>query len=164
MAMALSTVVINDPVHGHIELDPLCIDIVDTPQFQRLRKLKQLGGTSYVFPGATHTRFEHSLGYDGLPASLCQRPFIGSCAPCNCPSRSQTCYSTCYLAGRLVEALRSRQPELGISDVDVLCVKIAGLCHDLGRRCTASAWLRTAAVVDRNCLLSSTATNSHLHP
>lgn len=37
-----------------------------------------------------------------------------------------------YLAGELVETLQKKQPELSISDKDVLCVKIAGLCHDLG--------------------------------
>lgn len=41
-----------------------------------------------------------------------------------------------YLAGELVETLQRKQPELDISDKDVLCVKIAGLCHDLGR-CTS---------------------------
>jgi hypothetical protein len=35
--------IFNDPIHGHIELDPLCVRIVDTPQFQRLRYIKQLG-------------------------------------------------------------------------------------------------------------------------
>jgi len=54
--------VFNDPIHGHIELHPLCVRIIDTPQFQRLRYLKQLGASYYVFPGASHNRFEHSLG------------------------------------------------------------------------------------------------------
>lgn len=54
--------VLNDPIHGHIELHPLLIKIIDTPQFQRLRNIKQLGGTYFVFPGASHNRFEHSIG------------------------------------------------------------------------------------------------------
>jgi len=55
--------VFNDPIHGHIEMHPLCVRIIDTPQIQRLRYLKQLGSSYYVFPGASHNRFEHSLGY-----------------------------------------------------------------------------------------------------
>lgn len=55
--------ILNDPIHGHIEIHPLCVMIVDTPQFQRLRSIKQLGGTYFVYPGAAHNRFEHSLGY-----------------------------------------------------------------------------------------------------
>ncbi|CAI5647719.1 unnamed protein product [Oreochromis niloticus] len=82
--------VFNDPIHGHIELHPLLVKIIDTPQFQRLRSIKQLGGGYYVFPGASHNRFEHSIG-------------VG------------------HLAG-----------EFDISERDVLCVQIAGLCHDLG--------------------------------
>ena len=38
-----------------------------------------------------------------------------------------------YLAGEMVETLQRKQQELGITDVDVLCVKLAGLCHDLGQ-------------------------------
>lgn len=54
--------IFNDPIHGRIEIPDYCIKIIDTPEFQRLRNLKQLGLTSYVFYGATHTRFEHSIG------------------------------------------------------------------------------------------------------
>ena len=52
----------NDPVHNLFRLDPVSIDIIDSAQFQRLRDLKQLGMTYYIFPGASHNRFEHSLG------------------------------------------------------------------------------------------------------
>ncbi|XDV16838.1 hypothetical protein PO909_016368, partial [Leuciscus waleckii] len=54
--------IFNDPIHGHIALHPLLVKITDTPQFQRLRHIKQLGGTYLVYPGASHNRFEHSLG------------------------------------------------------------------------------------------------------
>ena len=54
--------IFNDPIHGHMELHPLCVAIIDTPEFQRLRYIKQDGIANYVFPGATHTRFEHCIG------------------------------------------------------------------------------------------------------
>jgi HD superfamily phosphohydrolase len=54
--------VFNDPIHGHIELSPLSVAVIDTPQFQRLRDISQLGGVYYVFPGAASKRFEHSIG------------------------------------------------------------------------------------------------------
>ena len=41
-------------------------------------------------------------------------------------------YSVGYLAGEMVETLQRKQPELHITEKDVLCVKLAGLCHDLG--------------------------------
>ncbi|KAJ3323988.1 SAM domain and HD [Boothiomyces sp. JEL0866] len=52
----------NDPIYGHIELTQVEINVIDTPQFQRLRELKQLGASYYVYPGATHHRFEHCIG------------------------------------------------------------------------------------------------------
>lgn len=51
-----------DEIHGYIVLDPLTRDLVDTPPLQRLRRVKQLSQAWYVFPGAVHTRFSHSLG------------------------------------------------------------------------------------------------------
>ena len=53
----------NDPVHNEIKVHPLLVSIIDTPEFQRLRRLKAIGACTYVFPGAEHTRFEHCLGY-----------------------------------------------------------------------------------------------------
>ena len=53
---------INDPVYGGIPLTQLEVDIIDTPIFQRLRGLRQLGRVNFVFPGAEHSRYVHSLG------------------------------------------------------------------------------------------------------
>ena len=50
------------PLWGFIEITPLLKQILDTPEVQRLRDLKQLGATYLVFPSATHTRLEHSIG------------------------------------------------------------------------------------------------------
>ncbi|MDA8442030.1 MAG: HD domain-containing protein [Peptococcaceae bacterium] len=53
---------IRDPIHGDIELDHLEQKILDCAEIQRLRTIKQLGTAYLVYPGCTHTRFEHSLG------------------------------------------------------------------------------------------------------
>ena len=52
----------RDRVYGFINIPELCIKCIDTPQFQRLRFIKQLGLSHYVYPSATNTRFEHSIG------------------------------------------------------------------------------------------------------
>lgn len=49
-------------------------------------------------------------------------------------------FRVCYLAGQLVRALQSRQPELAISEVDILCAQLAGLCHDLGHGPYSHLW------------------------
>ncbi|MEM0129396.1 MAG: HD domain-containing protein [Thermoplasmata archaeon] len=53
---------IYDPVHGPISLSPLAVDLIGTPAFQRLWGIRQMGLAHLVFPGANHTRLEHSLG------------------------------------------------------------------------------------------------------
>jgi len=53
---------IRDPIHGYVKLDETARSLADTVQMQRLRWIKQLGLANLVYPGANHTRFEHSLG------------------------------------------------------------------------------------------------------
>lgn len=55
--------ILNDPVFGFITIpNDLIFDIIEHPYFQRLRRIKQLGLTNLVYPGALHTRFHHALG------------------------------------------------------------------------------------------------------
>lgn len=92
---------INDQIYGIIYLSKISIDIIDTPEFQRLRNIKQLGVCSYIFPSVNHSRFEHSLGVS-------------------------------HLAKELIYHLKNTTNELNISEDDILCLEIAGLCHDIG--------------------------------
>ena len=57
---------IYDPIHGYVSITENMRKIIDTLEFQRLRDLKQLGAACFVFPSATHTRFEHSIGVSYL--------------------------------------------------------------------------------------------------
>jgi hypothetical protein len=55
--------IINDPVYGFINIPgDFIFDLIEHPWFQRLRNIRQLGLTSFVYPGATHSRFQHGLG------------------------------------------------------------------------------------------------------
>lgn len=95
------TKIFRDTIYGYIKLEDILIQIVDTPEYQRLRMLKQLGATDRVYLGATHTRFEHCLG-------------------------------VAHLADEFIKSLIKNQNNLNITEKDRICVKIAGLCHDLG--------------------------------
>ncbi|KAJ6346319.1 hypothetical protein OIU78_008868 [Salix suchowensis] len=93
---------VHDNVHGNIYLDPLSLKFIDTEQFQRLRDLKQLGAAYMVYPGAVHTRFEHSLGVYWLAGEAVQ----------------------------LIK--KHQGLELGVDNFDIQTVKLAGLLHDVG--------------------------------
>lgn len=55
--------IVNDPIYGFVRIpDELHYDIIEHPYFQRLRRIKQVSLTNFVYPGANHTRFAHSLG------------------------------------------------------------------------------------------------------
>lgn len=103
-------VVINDPIHGHFQASGLILDTIDTPHLQRLRDLKQLGSTYLVYPGASHNRFEHSLGVSHLSSSL---------------------VSTLYSNPRDPDTHAIFENERQFKH-SVNLVSLAGLCHDLG--------------------------------
>ena len=63
---------IRDSVYGDIRLNKFEVKIMDMPQFQRLRRIKQLGLISLIYPGATHTRFEHCIGTMNLGSKLAE--------------------------------------------------------------------------------------------
>lgn len=62
MSATKARTVVRDPVHGDIHLSREELQLLDTPEMQRLRGVRQLGTAYLVYPGAQHTRFEHSLG------------------------------------------------------------------------------------------------------
>ncbi|XP_035244259.1 deoxynucleoside triphosphate triphosphohydrolase SAMHD1-like [Anguilla anguilla] len=64
--------IFNDPIHGSIEMHPYLVRIIDTPEFQRLRYIRQMGSVYFVYPGASHNRFEHSIGVAHLAGELVQ--------------------------------------------------------------------------------------------
>ena len=55
--------IINDPVYGFIKIPyDIIFDLMEDPLFQRLRRIRQLGLTNFVYPGANHSRFQHAIG------------------------------------------------------------------------------------------------------
>ncbi|CAG0918468.1 unnamed protein product [Notodromas monacha] len=95
--------VIFDSVHGPVTLSLLSHAIIATEQFQRLKNLKQVGAGYWVFPAASNNRYEHCIG-------------------------------TAHVARKLVRQLAQQTcPEVPkLSSQDLLCIELAGLCHDLG--------------------------------
>jgi hypothetical protein len=79
---------VRDPLWNTIRLDPTALRIIDTPEFQRLRQVRQLGHTYLVYPGATHTRFDHALGVYHLArrtlAILAERGELERVDPAEC--------------------------------------------------------------------------------
>jgi hypothetical protein len=67
---------IKDPVHGYVYITEAEKEIIDSFPVQRLRRLRQLAGAEYVYPGANHTRFEHSVGVMYLAGKVVENPNI----------------------------------------------------------------------------------------
>ncbi len=67
---------IKDPVHGYVYITDAEKEIIDSYPMQRLRRLRQLAGSEYVYPGANHTRFEHCVGVMYLAGKVVESPSI----------------------------------------------------------------------------------------
>jgi HD superfamily phosphohydrolase len=67
---------IKDPVHGYVYITEEEKEVIDSFPVQRLRRLRQLAGSEYVYPGANHTRFEHSVGVMFLAGRVVENPNI----------------------------------------------------------------------------------------
>jgi len=67
---------IKDPVHGYVYITQAEKEVIDSFPVQRLHRLRQLAGAEYVYPGANHTRFEHSVGVMHLAGLLAENPHL----------------------------------------------------------------------------------------
>jgi HD superfamily phosphohydrolase len=104
---------VRDPIHGFVEFNDLEKEIIKHPVFQRLRRIKQLALTELVYPGATHTRFEHSLGVLEVA--------------------SQMFNSICYGERKSEEILRNyyHYDGSGLERQEQI-IRLAALLHDIG--------------------------------
>lgn len=97
--------VIRDPVHGDVYLTHEELLVLDTPEMQRLRGVKQLGSANFVYPGAVHTRFDHSIG----TLHLAQR-----------------------MVDAINRSFEENSREcLGVSEAETRIVRMAALVHDV---------------------------------
>lgn len=118
---------IHDTIHGFMKISNLACKIIDTPQFQRLRYLHQLGTCHYVFPNATHTRFEHSLGTYHLAGRL-----LDSIKLNTSPKELNRCLSLIKELSNYYIRTYGDKPHHKLDDYVCELVKISALCHDLG--------------------------------
>ena len=98
-------------IHDSIRVSPHALKIINTPEFQRMRNIKQLGLCHHVYPAATHTRFEHSIGVYHLAGKMLEK--------------IQQQYPD----------YEYDVAEFGRIKLDIKimeCIKIAALCHDIG--------------------------------
>jgi len=103
---------IRIPIHGFVRFDEAEREIINSVYFQRLRNIKQLSLTSYVYPGATHSRFEHSIGV----MEVADRMFSSLCSKRECIER-------------IDQSLRNI--DVSIEDAKRL-LRLSALMHDVG--------------------------------
>lgn len=103
---------IFDPIHGHITITENMRKFIDTPEFQALRWKQQLGVASFIFPSATHSRFEHSIGVSHLAGIMVET--------------IHNQFPTLYLSPK------SSESEDEVRNTLWEDIRLAGLLHDIG--------------------------------
>jgi HD superfamily phosphohydrolase len=130
MISTMKPLLIRDEIHGDMVFDPVLRAAIDHPNFQRLRHIQQLGLANYVFPCASHTRFQHSLGagylsgryFDQVLSGWSTTPFLydGTVKKTRfLGTQTQKCFASVRNHDKSVEYWRR-------------IVKLAGLLHDIG--------------------------------
>jgi len=130
---------IKDIIHDSIELSPIAKTIIDTPIFQRLRYLHQLGVCYLIFPNANNNRFEHSIGTYHLTGLMLEKLIKNS----NNKEINKALVDVKFIREYLLKHLELEDNEESISFIENLnmplmddylieLIKIAGLIHDIG--------------------------------
>ena len=114
---------IHDPLYGSIRLTQIATAFVDNRFFQRLRRLKQLGVCDAVFPSATHTRFEHSIGTYHLAGLQLEEIRLNS--------DWEHLHHTLGCIDELAEYFKENK-KIELDQMIIEMVKIGALCHDIG--------------------------------
>lgn len=136
--------VVRDEIHGDISFDSLVRQVIDHPYFQRLRYIKQLGLAEYVFPCATHTRFQHSLGASFLAGQYFEtmvKAWLGSSFGFEGKVQSTQLFAqqTKKVMSQVAQSEESKQ-------FWWQTVSLAGLLHDVGH----GPWSHTFEYLDLN--------------
>ena len=113
-------VAIQDPIHGHIALTQDELSLVDEKAFQRLRNIKQLGFSELSFPGATHTRYAHSLGAMHVAGQIVDQVFEGLALPSDQAALLRLCVRLSVLFHDIGHAPLSHVSEKVMPSVDTL--------------------------------------------
>ena len=114
---------IHIPLYGDVSITLMAQYFIDNRYFQRLSDLKQLGLCSLIFPGANHTRFEHSIGTYYLADRITERI-----------KKIINPIKTNIWLSKIPEIVKMMEPEqtLELNDWIIELIKIAALCHDIG--------------------------------
>ena len=119
---------IHDSIHGYIPISNILCHIIDSKQFQRLRKLKQLGACCYIYPNAVHTRFEHSIG----TCHIANKILESIVRTTNINDMDNYLSQIPELKDYLDKTYTSQNKLRCLDNYIIEMIKIGALCHDLG--------------------------------